>query len=204
MPLALPLDSIRRSLRWHRRTFAASFAALAVFAGLEAATASRGDSVVVVAARPIAGGQRIAAADLTELRLPSEAVPEGALTTAAEAMDRTAISAIPRRGVLAATSLVTGGSLVASGRVALPVRVDENAPIELLAVGDRIDLMGTGSSGSLEVVVRDTRVVALPTSGSSGMLSASPGRVLLVDLSPTDATRVAAAAVVSTLSFALR
>ncbi len=158
----------------------------------------------MVAARPIAGGQRIAAADLTELRLPSEAVPEGALTTAAEAMDRTAISAIPRRGVLAATSLVTGGSLVASGRVALPVRVDENAPIELLAVGDRIDLMGTGSSGSLEVVVRDTRVVALPTSGSSGMLSASPGRVLLVDLSPTDATRVAAAAVVSTLSFALR
>lgn len=204
MPLALPPDPIRRALRWHRRTFAAIFAAVAVLAGLEAASASRGDTVVVVAARPIAGGQRIAAADLTELRLAADAVPDGALTSPSDAVDRTAISAIPRRGVLAATSLVTGGSLVASGRVALPVRVDENAPIELLAVGDRIDLMGPGASGSLEVVVRDARVVALPTSGSSGMLSAGPGRVLLVDLSPTDATRVASAAAISTLSFALR
>ncbi|MGB4917902.1 MAG: SAF domain-containing protein [Propionicimonas sp.] len=204
MPLSFVPEPVRRAFRWYRRAFAAAFAGVAVFAGLTAITTSRGDTVVVVAAHPIAGGQRIVSTDLAELRLPSDAVPDGALTTPAEAIDRTAISPIPRRGVLAASSLVTGGSLVAAGRVALPVRVDENAPLDLLSVGDRIDLLGTGASGSLEVVVSDARVVALPTSGSSGMLSAAPGRVLLVDLSPSDATRVASAAAVSSLSFALR
>lgn len=197
------LASLRRALRWHRRLFAAVFAALAVYCILTVLTTADEETSVVAAARPIPGGNVIGAADLTTLRLPTDAVPEGALTSPDQALGRTVVAPIPGRGVLTASSLASAGNLVAPGRLALPVNLEESAPVSLLRVGDRIDLLGLGGSGTVEVLAQGVRVVAIPTTDAGGLLAAR-ARVLLVDLSHAEAARVVAATAGSPLMFALR
>jgi len=196
------LSPLRRALRWHRRLFAAVFAALAVYCVLAVLTGRDDTTVVVAAARPIAGGAVVSAADLTTLRLPSAAVPDGALTKLAAAQGQTVVAPVPARGVLTEATLSSSGQLVAAGRLALPVTLDASAPIGLLRVGDRIDLLGTAGSGRVEVLAQDARVVAIPAAESGGPLG-GVAPVVLVDLSRDEATRVVGAAAGSPIGFAL-
>ncbi|MEN0070518.1 MAG: SAF domain-containing protein [Propionicimonas sp.] len=192
---------LRRALRWHRRLLAAGFAALAVYCVLAVLTGRDDTTVVVAAAGTIPGGSPVVAADLTLLRLPRIAVPEGALTSLDEAIGRTVVAPVPARGVLTAAAFSSSGELVAAGRLAVPVTLEDTAAVGLLAVGDLLDLLGTGSSGTVVVLAQDARVVALPTTGTDGLLG-SGTVVVVVDLSREEATRVVAAAG-SPLGFAL-
>lgn len=193
------LNSLRRALRWHRRLLAAALAGLAVYFALAALTERDDTTRVVVAARTIASGATMSADDLTTLELPRSAVPEGALTEVDQAIGQIVISQLPARAVLTASALAGSGSLVAPGRVALPVGLSDSAPLGLVRVGDRIDLLGAGDSGAVEVLVSGTRVVAIP-SGDAGLLGGGPP-LLLVDVSRAEAARLVAAG--SSLSFAL-
>lgn len=193
------LDPLRRALRWHRRLVAAVFAGLAAYCMLAILTQRDDTTLVVVAARPIAGGQTVGAADLAILELPRAAVPEGAFTTVDQAVGQTVVVQLPPRAVLTASSLATGGTLVASGRLALPVALVESSPLNLLRVGDRIDLLGTGGSGSTEVLASRVRVVAIPEVDAGMLGGGSP--VVLVDVSREEAARLVATG--SPLSFAL-
>lgn len=192
----------RRALRWHRRLFAAVFAAVAVYCVLAVLTAREDTVTVVAAAAPIPGGSTLATADLTTLRLPTDAVPEGALTSSQEAIGRTVVAPVPARGVLTASSLSSSGGLVGPGRLALPVTLDGTAPIGLLAVGDRIDLLGADGSGAITVLASGARVVAIPSADAGGLLG-NGAPVILVDVSREEATRVVGAAGGSPLGFAL-
>lgn len=193
------LDPLRRALRWHRRLVAAVFAGLAAYCMLAILTQRDDTTPVVVAARPIAGGQTVGATDLAILELPRAAVPEGAFTSVDQAVGQTVVVQLPPRAVLTASSLATGGTLVASGRLALPVALVESSPLNLLRVGDRIDLLGTGGSGSTEVLASRVRVVAIPEVDAGMLGGGSP--VVLVDVSREEAARLVATG--SPLSFAL-
>lgn len=203
MPWSTLLATVRRALRWHRRLLAAVFAALAVYCVLAVLTEADRGVPVVAAARTVPGGTALAAGDLTLLRLPAAAVPEGALTSPADAVGRTVVGQLPARGVVTASSLTSGGSLVVQGRVALPVTLADGAPVGLLRVGDRIDLLGVGATGAVEVLASAVRVVTIPAADTGGLLGAAE-QVILVDLTPDQAARVVGAAAGSPLEFALR
>lgn len=194
------LRSLRRAFRWHRRLLAALLAGLAAYFALTALTQSDDTVRVVAAARTIEGGRTLGAADLIFLELPRAAVPAGALTEVDQAVGQAVIVQVPARAVLTASSLSSSEGLVAPGRVALPVGLSDSAPVGLVRPGDRIDLLGTGGSGSIEVLVSGTRVIALPQVDSGLLGSGSP--VILVDVSRAEATRLVSAG--APLSFALR
>ena len=193
------LSSLRRALRWHRRLLAAACAGLAVYFALAALTATENTIEVVAAAHTIPGGETVSGGDLIVLTLPRAAVPDGALIEPEQAIGQSVIVQVPARAVLTASALAGGGDPVAPGQVALPVTLAESAPIGLLHAGDRIDLLGPGGSGSVEVLVSGTRVIAIPET-DGGLLGGGPP-VILVDVSRDEAARLVAAG--SPLSFAL-
>ncbi|MEA4945788.1 MAG: SAF domain-containing protein [Propionicimonas sp.] len=197
------LTSLARAVRWHRRVVAAACAAVAVYAGLTALTDSDRGSVVLAAGHDIDAGHTLAAGDLTKLRLPAEAVPAGALTDPDQAVGRTVVTLVPARAVLTPRDLVTAGSVVAAGRVALPVSFGDAAPLELLRVGDRIDVLGADKTGETAAVAANVRVAALPAADDGGFLGSRHAPPVLLDLSPEEAARVTASAAASTLAFAL-
>lgn len=194
-----PLNSLRRALRWHRRLLAAALAGLAVYFALAALTDRQDTSAVVVALHTIEAGRTIAAHDLAVRHLPRDAIPDGAFSEIDQATGKAAIVALPARSVLTAWVLATGERLVAAGRVALPVRLSDSAPVSLLRAGDRIDLLGPGETGSVEVLASGTRVITIPEADDGLFGGSSP--VILVDVTRAEATRLVSAGV--PLSFAL-
>lgn len=200
------LDSLRRAFRWHRRTFAALLAAVAVLAGLNALTTGSPDGVpVVVAARTIPGGQRVAAADLAVVHVPGATIPDGAGADPAEFVGRTVVVDVPARAVLTPSVLLDSAGRARTGALALPVRFGESSAVALLRVGSRVDVLGPADGGSgYGVVAADVPVLALPTGGSGGLVDGGGEPLVLLEVSPAQASAIAAAASVSALSFALR
>ena len=194
---------LRRAVRRHRRLLAALAAAIAVYAGL---VAVRGDDTgvpVLTAVRAIPAGTSLAEADIAIARWPPGIVPEGTLTDVGDAVGRTTVAALPAGDIVARSDLLDGGSLVNEGYVALPVRFGSGAPLELLRVGDRVDLIGTARDGrSATVLVSRARVVALPE--DKGSVISGGGGVVLFEVTPAQAATVADAASLGALSFALR
>lgn len=194
-----PFPSLRRALRWHRRLLAAALAGLAVYFALTVLTQRDDSTQVVVAAHAIPGGRTISAGDLTTLDLPRAAVPEGALTSAGQAIGQVVLIEVPARATLTSSALARSGTLVAPGRLALPVGISESAPLGLVQVGDRIDLLGPGGAGVIEVLASGVRVIAIPEVDTGLLGGGSP--VILVDVRRDEAARLVDAR--SPLSFAL-
>ena len=196
-------ESLRRALRWHRRNLAALAAAVAVLATLNVLTGSSGEGVaVVVASRSVAAGQTIGADDLTIISIPPAAVPEQVLTDPQAAIGRSAITELAERTVLTPSLLLDAEGTVPAGRLALPVRFGESEAVGLLRVGSRVDILGAVAEADFGVVAESVRVVAIPTPVSDG-LGAAQAPLVLVEVDPSQASRIAAAGSVSGLSFAL-
>jgi len=196
-----------RAFRWHRRWFAAVFAAIAVLAGLNAINASDTDlREVVVAARPITAGSTLVAADLRLTQLPPAAVPDGALTDPGPLLGRTTKAALPGRRVVVESDLLGGDGSLGPGRLALPVQFDHSQAVALLGAGVRIDVLGPqAGSGGYQVVAADVRVITVVAdSAASGPFGgAQPGPVLL-EVDAAQASAILAAAALGGVSFALR
>lgn len=200
------IDPLFRALRWHRRWFAALFAGLAVLAALNTVTNSESSGTfTVVAARSIPGGATLGADDLRTVRLPAALVAEGAFTDTSLLVGRRVLIQVPERSVLTAANLLESDSLVAAGKLALPVRFGDATALPLLRIGARIAVLGAVANGSdYGVVARDVRVVAIPALSDAGMLGGSQPGLVLVEVDTLQATAIAAAAAVSAVSFALR
>ncbi|HEY3408282.1 MAG TPA: SAF domain-containing protein [Propionicimonas sp.] len=204
---SVPLvESLLRALRWHRRWFAALFAALAVLAVLNTFSgAGSSGAPTVMAARSIPGGTVVAAGDLRLVRLPPSMLPDGAFSDPAAVIGHTVVIPVPERGILTPAILLESGAQVGVGKVALPVRFAEATALPLLRVGAHIDVLGAAASGSgYGVVASDVRVVAIPAPGEGGVLGGSQNGLVLVEVDSTQAAAIAAAASVSAVSFALR
>jgi pilus assembly protein CpaB len=189
----------------HRRLMAAALLALATGLAVDAATAPPPAGVpLVVAARDLAAGHALGSTDLTVVRVPREALPDGA-TGAAEV--RGAMLAGPvRRGEAITDARLSGpGMLTAAppGTLAVPVRVGEPALLDVVQAGHRVMLLagpdldgltGSPTGGEGEILAPAAVVLSVPSEGSAGLLGGeAQAAVLVLALDRQEATRVAAA-----------
>ncbi|MDQ1708839.1 MAG: pilus assembly protein CpaB [Frankiaceae bacterium] len=204
------LRSVLRLLDRHRRLAAALCAAGSIGAAMSVvAPPPPRTTAVLAAARDLPAGHPLTATDVTSLALPPGAVPAGALTTADQAVGRSA--ALPvRRGEVLTDVRLSGSALLADvtagALVAAPVRIADPAAVALLRAGDRVDVLGAHEGlDQAAVVAADVLVVAVPDPAAARDSPALEGGALVVVVTSAETSRrLAQAAVVSRLSVVLR
>lgn len=198
------LRRVRRALLVRRRGLAAVAAAVAVALGLQATSPRAAPTATVVAAtRDLPAGSLVTAGDVAVRSLPPEAVPAGAVVSAAALLGRTTAGPVREGEVMTDVRVVSGTILDGyPGRVAAPVRIADAGAVALLRVGDTVDVVAADPQGRREAVTVAERaaVVALPRAGDSAL--ASGGLVVLAVTADT-ARSLAAAAVSGYLSVVL-
>jgi Flp pilus assembly protein CpaB len=189
--LTRPLRAVRRAVLIRRRLLAAVLTAVAVATGVHAAAAPPPPTVgVLTAARDLPAGTLLAESDLVEREFATDSVPDG---VADEVVGRRL--AAPVRGGEPVTDVrLVGAALAASdpSLIAVPVRFPDAAMVDLLHVGDVIDVLATDpQGGGATVVASGVPVLAIPPaddeSGGDGQTGA------LVVLGAPDASVIALA-----------
>ena len=200
--LARPFRAVRRAVLVRRRLLAALLTAVAVAAGLQAAAAPPPPRVwVLTAARDLPAGAVVSEADLAERAFAPDTAPAG---LADDAVGRTLASPLRRGEPVTDVRLV--GPELTSGRPDLtpvPVRFPDAAMVDLLEVGDVIDLVATDpQGGGASVVAAGVPVLAIPRSRADGADGGQPGALVVIGVSATDLTVIADAGVRLFLTFA--
>lgn len=198
--------AVVRAFRWHRRWFAAIFAALAVVAAINAISLhSTGSRQVIAAAKALPGGALLGPSDIRTVWLPSPVIPDQVLLSPSEAVGQELVAPVTAGSPLTRVDLLSSGTTTAAGKVALPVRFADKAASGLLDVGRRVDILGVGPGGqSFATIAQDVRVVAVPRAGTGGLLGADDGELVMIEVDQPQAAAVAAAASAGPLSYALR
>lgn len=204
------LARFTRVISWHRRKLAVLAAIAAVATGITAATPDPPPtSPVLVAADRLDGGSELGAADLELRHVPQDLVPTDAITDRDRLLGRTLVAPVSRGTVLTELSVLSDRPVVAAGKALAPVRIADETVVGLLRIGDRIDVVASApESGSrAAVVAEDVRVVTIPRPKSSGggldATAGDPQTLLLVEVTPDQATALADAAATSQLSVLL-
>lgn len=164
--LAAAYRRVRRLVLARRRPLAALAAATAVLAGLQAVAAPEPTTLpVYTAARDLPGGTVLRPADLRRVAFDPATVPVGTLESPGRAVGRTTAGPI-RAGEPITDVRLVGGSILAGypGLVAAPVRIADAGAVELLRVGDRVDVLAADPRGAADAVLvaGDAPVVAVP------------------------------------------
>ena len=200
------LDLLQATSR-HRGLLAGGLAAGAVAAALGVLAPSTPPGVLVLrAARDLPAGTALSAGDVVRGELPPGTAPDGALRDADAVVGRL-LAAPVRRGEALTDLRLAGAGLLAADEadlLAVPVRLADAATAALLHAGDRVDVLAAatapGSPAQAQVVVDDARVLAVPaTTQDTG-----DGALVVLAADADVARRLAAAAVSSRLSVALR
>lgn len=202
--LARRLRPARRAVLARRRLLAALLTAVAVAAGVHAATPAPPARVAVtVAARDLPAGSVLSGGDLrTEAFAPGSA-PAG---LAADALGRT-LAAPLRDGEPVTDVRLVGPALTDGypGLAAVPVRLPDAGMVGLLRVGDRIDLVSADPQrGGAELVATGVPVLAIPDTAAEAGGTGLTGRLVVVGADPGEVARIADAAARTfvTLAFA--
>lgn len=191
---ALPraLRAVASFVSWHRRAVGALLAALAVLLLAESLTTPPPTTPAVVLLRAVPAGEAVKAADVRLAALPHEAVPDGALTSPADAVGQTlAVRAGP--GTILQPPLFARATAAAKGRAVVPIVIADDTLRDLLRPGDLISLVSTQGE-SPRVLTGDARVVAFPAPEASGALRVAASTdqgALLVDVPASSAALVA-------------
>jgi Flp pilus assembly protein CpaB len=201
-----PTD-VRKAVTRHRALLAGALAAAAVASALGVlAPAAEPGVVVLTAAHDLPAGAELTAADMARTALPPTAVPAGAIVDGDEAVGRL-LAAPVRRGEPLTDVRLAGARLLGpdqAGLMAVPVRLADAASAALLRAGDRVDVLAAssepGGPAAARVVAAEATVLAVPTAVHDG----AEGALIVLSASPAVAARLAAAAVSSRLSVALR
>ena len=200
---------LRRAVLGRRRLLAALCAGLAVVAGVRAVAAPVPPGVdVVVAARALPTGTVLAASDLTTATLPPDTVPDDVLT---DPVGSVLAGPVARGEPVTAVRVVgqdlASDGLVGTGRVAVPVRLPDAGAVDLLAIGDRIDVVATDpQAGSSDTVAAGVPVLALPgtasdAGGGAGPLGQPGGRLVVLAVEETDVHNLATAGAATFLTY---
>ncbi|HEX5860386.1 MAG TPA: SAF domain-containing protein [Nocardioides sp.] len=193
---------VRRAVLARRRLLAALFAGVAVAAGVQAATAAPPPAVgVLTAARDLPAGAVIGSDDVVQVDFAPSSVPNG---VAREVVGQT-LAAPLRQGEPVTDVRLIGPALTVGdpGLTAVPVRLPDAGMVELLEVGDRIDLIGTDpQSSGASVVATGVPVLALPRPAEEAGGSDQPGGLVVVGAAPTEVTRLTDAGVRLFLTYA--
>ncbi len=193
----------RRALRRHRRKLAILATLAAVLAGLTALAPPRPDTVsVVTAEHALVGGTAVRADDLDRTDLPPRAVPDGAWTDPAEVIGQTLAGPVPAGQVLTPEALLRHRA-AGSGSVVAPLPLADDRVSALLQAGDQVDVLAADSqTGKTRVVASAIRIVTGAIPGADD--APGTGGLVLVEVSPSTATVLAAAASTSVLSVVWR
>ncbi len=187
--------AVRRAVLRRRRLLAALFAGVAVLLGVSAvATPPPATVPVLVAAHDLPAGAEIRADDVVTARFAPGTAPDGL----ARAPAGRVLAAPVRRGE-PVTEVRLVGEAMTEGRpdlVALPVRLPDAASVQLLEVGDEVDLHAVDpQAGGSQLVADDVPVLAIPAATSGDAGSGVPGRLVVVGVPDLEVGRVAEAAV---------
>jgi pilus assembly protein CpaB len=177
-----------------------------VWAGLTAvrapARAAPPTVPVLVAARDLAPGTVLDAADLRTAHFPASAVPPSAVQ--GSVAGRTLAVAVPTGVPLTAASLALGRVLPA-GTVAAPVRLADPGEAALVVPGDRVDVLAAPGSdaaaGQPTVAASDVVVLAVPAPDTD---DGDQGGLLVLATTPAAAATLARDAAADRLSVTLR
>lgn len=193
---------VRRAVLRRRRPLAAVLAGVAVATGIHAAAAPPPPRVpLLVAARDLPAGIVLAGDDLTEVPFAPDLVPAD---VAAAPVGRVLASPLRRGEAVTDVRLVGPGLTEGYPDVtAVPVRLPDPAMVDLLRVGDRVDLVASDpQGGGASVVATGVPVLAIPRTSPGVEGSGLSGRLVVVGANEGDVTRIADAAVRSFLTFA--
>ncbi len=172
---------------------------------------------IVVASRPLRFGAELSSSSLRELPWPENAVPAGAFAKISDLM------ASGRRVVLTAieanepilSSKVTGpgqratlSAMIADGMRAVTVRVNDVEGVGgFVLPGDRVDVALTrlaDKSNTNDVVLQNIKVLAIDQTADERADKPSIARSVTLEVSSTDAQKIALASTVGTLALMLR
>lgn len=205
--LASAMHARRRGGR--RSRLLRRLAALLLFLAAGVAALARPDCLeqqqcgqqVLVAAHDMPAGATVVAGDLSTVRL--EQPPDGAATSDPAVVGRV-LSGAMRRGEALTDARVVGddGPDPGPGRVAVPVRPDDPATVDLLSPGMHVAVIAVGRDGTASTLAGDAVVLAVP--GTQGQPGKPAGRLVVLSV-PTDAADLVAAATLTgavTLRFA--
>ncbi|GAY12692.1 SAF domain-containing protein [Pseudonocardia sp. N23] len=202
----LPATRWRRGVLARRVLAGALVVAAAVLAFRPAAGAGE---PVLVAVRDLPAGVVLGPADLAVRPWPDALVPTGVLRATADATGR--VLAGPVRAGEPVTDLRLAGPALAAAAsglpdaVAVPVRLTDPGVAGLLVAGNVVDVVTPGAGADEAVVLAEGAVVtAVLPADSGGVATGSRGRIVLVALPPTQATRLAAAALTQQVAVTLR
>jgi Flp pilus assembly protein CpaB len=206
LPAPLSRD-LQRALGRHRTLLAAGLAAAAMAAALNVLAPRPPATVgVVAAAHDLPPGRPLVTGDLRLLEVPRSLAPAGALSAVASLVGR--VLAAPVRAGETLTDVRLAGAGLLSGRdpalVAVPVRLADAAATALLRAGDHVDVLAAstapGAPPYAQVVAPDATVLAVPSAAGDP----ADGALVVLAASRSVAGRLAAAAVSSRLSVAVR
>lgn len=209
--LIRPRTDLGRALSRHRGLLAGGLAAGAMAAALGVVAPHAEAGVPVLrAARDLPAGAQLTQADLVPTAMPRSLQPVGALSDAAEAVGR--LLAAPVRAGEALTDVrLVGGRLVsaaAPGLLAVPIRLADAASAALLHAGDHVDVLAASTAANAPlyapVVAAHELVLAAPGPGTAVDSGLDGGALVVLAVPASVAARLAAAAVSSRLSVAVR
>lgn len=188
-----------------RRATAALLVGLAVVLALSPGTRSAAGVPVVVAARDLAPGTVLGTGEVVLRGLPEQVVPDGAVRTTPDVLGRT-LAAPVRRGEPLTDLRLAGPALARAvsadpAAVSVALRLPDSDIAALLYPGAVVDVLTLGERQDEPVVLASgARVLAVLEPGAG----ATEGRLVLVALDATVATRVAAASLSQAVTVTLR
>lgn len=197
------LRRVRRAILRRRRLLAALLTGVAAVSGLRAASPPPEPTVpVVVAAHDLPAGARVTGADLMTVEFRPGSQPGGLVEDPAGRVLATALD----RGEPVTDTRLLGSSLADGhpGMVAAPVRLPDASMVDLLRVGDRIDVLAADPQGGpTRTLASSALVLAIPAPGTDAAAAdALPGRLVVLGLDATDVHGVAGASVTQFLTVA--
>ncbi|MGE3288334.1 MAG: SAF domain-containing protein [Pseudonocardia sp.] len=192
---------------WRRMALARRVAAglLAALALVLAVAPGDAGVPVLVAAHDLAPGSRLVASDVVVRRWPADLAPAGAVADP-QFVEGRVLAGAARSGEVVTDVRLVGPELAARlhsapDSAAVPVRLADAQVAGLLVPGSRVDVVAPSARGEPVVLAEAAAVLAvLPASEGPG----SRGQLVLVAMSQTLATRVAAAALTEQVAITLR
>lgn len=193
---------VRRTVLARRRLLAALLTAVAVTAGVNAVAAPPPERVpVLVAAQDLPGGAVLSAEDLVTAQFAPGSAPGNLVN---DPVGRV-LAAPLRRGEPVTDVRLLGAALTEGypGVVALPVRLPDAGMVELLRVGDRIDLVAADPQGGTpQTVATGVPVLAVPDPTDAPGATGLPGRLVVIGAVAAEVPRITDAAVRLFLTYA--
>jgi len=210
-----------RLMRRHRRLLAAVAAGISILAlGRALRPPDDPTAAVVVVARDLPVGHRLAADDVVLARVARGVLPESALAETTGLAGRVLAAPLGRGEVVTTQRLLDGPGFAAglpAGTQPVPARLADPDAAALLAPGTRIDVLAAGSTLTAEtdvgprpatLIAQDVLVLSVveapeASDGLGGGTDSSRGPLVVLAAAPSAARAIVGAASTAQLGYAL-